>query len=191
MWQTKKTRISTFFIHLLSNLFYNILVVSMNLLFSFLQWCAGVTRQTVRNLYQRAFRGGIDMEKGRNLPDQPETGSGRSSHSVVTFKDTRWADHTADIVDLTDSSVRVESDRPIDPGFVWFNDRVRGHKGGLVVWCQPFYGRYRAVMQLVPLTRDEERLIQERTVRSGSHRSHRSPEEIIATLTKSMKRKRS
>ena len=128
------------------------------------------------------------MEKDRDLPDQPETGSGRRSLNVITFKDTSWTEHTADIMDLNDRSVRVESDRPINPGFVWFNDRVRGHKGGLVIWCQPFYGRYRAVMELVPLSRDQERLIQERTVQSGAHRSHRSPDEIIAALTESVKR---
>jgi len=128
------------------------------------------------------------MDKGKELPDQPKTAASRGSLSVVTFKDTSWVDHTADIVDLSERSVRVESDRPIDPGFVWFNDRVRGHKGGVVIWCRQFYGRYRAVMRLVPLTRDEERLIQERTVQSSPHRPHRSPEDIIATLTKAMKR---
>ncbi len=128
------------------------------------------------------------MDKGKELPGQTEPGAGRSSLNIVSFKDTSWADHTANIVDLSDSTVRVESDRPIDPGFVWFNDRVRGHKGGLVVWCQPFYGRYRAVLQLVPLTSEEERGIQERTVRSNAHRPHRSPEEIIASLTEAMKR---
>ena len=128
------------------------------------------------------------MEKGNDLPNQPKTGESSGSLSVVTFKDTSWVDHTAHIVDLSESSVRVESDRPIDPGFVWFNDRVRGHKGGVVLWCQQFYGRYRAVMRLVPLTPEEERLIQERTVQSSPHRPHRSPEEIIATLTEAMKR---
>lgn len=120
--------------------------------------------------------------------NQPKTGQSSGSLSVVTFKDTSWVDHTADIVDLSESSVRVESDRPIEPGFVWFDDRVRGHKGGVVIWCQQFYGRYRAVMKLVPLTRDEERLVQERTLQSSPHRPHRSPEEIIASLTESMKR---
>jgi hypothetical protein len=128
------------------------------------------------------------MDKSKELSDRPATGNSDGSLNVVTFKDTNWVDHTADIVDLSEGSVRVESDRPIDPGFVWFNDRVRGHKGGMVLWCQQFYGRYRAVMKLVPLTREEERLIQERTLQSHSHRPHRSPEEIIATLTESMKR---
>jgi hypothetical protein len=131
------------------------------------------------------------MDKGTEVSNQPNAGESSGSLGVVTFKDTNWADHTARIVDVSESSVRVESDRAIDPGFVWFDDRVRGHKGGLVIWCQPFYGRYRAVMRLVPLTRDEERLIQERTVQSSPHRPHRTPEEIIATLTESMKRRSS
>ena len=128
------------------------------------------------------------MEKGGDLPDRPETGSGSGSLSVITFKDANRAEHTAKIMDLNDRSVRVESDNPIDPGFVWFNDPVRGHKGGRVTWCQPFYGRYRAVMELVPLSRDQEQLIQEWAVQSSAHRSHRSPDEIIAALTGSAKK---
>lgn len=134
------------------------------------------------------YEEGIDMDKDKELPSRPKTVVSDGSLSVVTFKDTSWVDHTADIVDLGESNLRVESDRPIDPGFVWFNDRVRGHKGGMVLWCRQFYGRYRAVMRLVPLTRDEERLIQERTLQSNSHRPHRSPEEIIATLSEALKR---
>jgi len=131
------------------------------------------------------------MDSGKELPQEPKTGDSSSSLSIVTFKDTNWIDHTAQIMDVNESSVRVESDRPIDPGFVWFNDRVKGHKGGNVIWCQQFYGRYRAVLRLVSLTPDEEQLVQERSVPSSPHRPHRSPEEIMATLTASMKRNNS
>ena len=144
--------------------------------------------QTVSDQDQRALRGGADMEKGGDLPDRPETGSGRGSLSVIKFRDTDRAEHTAEIMDLNERSVRVESDRPINPGFVWFNDRVKGHKGGRVTWCQPFYGRYRAVVELVPLSRDQERLIQEWAIQAGAHRSRRSPAEIIAALTESAKK---
>jgi len=129
------------------------------------------------------------MEKGEYLPHQAENEEHSSTLSVVTFKDINWVDRAVNIMDMGEQSVRVESDQPIDPGFVWFNDRVGGHKGGRIIWCKKYRERYRAVIQLVPLTRDEERLFQERILRSSNHRPHRSPEEIIASLTKSVAKK--
>ncbi len=128
------------------------------------------------------------MDQGKDLPIQPKTGENSSSLSVISFKDINWMDNTVNLVNISETCVRVESDRPMEPGFVWFNDRVRGNKGGILIWCQKLGERYHAVIRLVPLTREEERLVQERAVRSSGHRSRRSPEEIIASLTESMKR---
>ncbi len=134
------------------------------------------------------YQGGIDVDQANKLPLQPKTEESSSSLSVVSFKDINWEDNIVNIINISETVVRVESDRPMEPGFVWFNDRVRGHKGGILIWCQQFGERYRAVIRLVPLTREEERIVQERAVRSSGHRPRRSPEEIIATLTESMKR---
>ena len=128
------------------------------------------------------------MEQERELTRQSAHEDGCSS-SVVSFKDSNWDDRKAHIVNMTELSVRVESDLSIDPGVVWFNDRVMGHKGGILLWCQKYEERYRSVIRLAPLTREEERLAQVRTLLSGSHRPHRTPEEIIATVTQSLRRK--
>jgi len=131
------------------------------------------------------------MDGGKNLTHQSNSEETCCSSSVVSFKDINWVDNTVHIMNISETSVRVESDRPMEPGLVWFNDRVRGHKGGILVWCQKYDERYRAVIRLVPLTREEERMVQERAVRSSNHRPHRSPEEIIATLSKSLRRRSS
>jgi hypothetical protein len=131
------------------------------------------------------------MVEGKSISLRSGNEDNSYSSSVISFKDINWVDHKAYIMNMTESSVRVESDRPIDPGFVWFNDRVRGHKGGMLLWCQKFEERYRSVIRLVPLTREEEQSVQEQALRSSSHRPHRAPEEIIATLSQSMKRKSS
>ncbi len=111
------------------------------------------------------------------------------SLGVITFTRREWSDHTVRITDLSENGVWIESSHPIEPGFVWFHDRVRGHKGGLLIWCREQGEKYRGVIQFVPLTRDEERTVQERTLRTSGHRPNRSPEEIIAVLVESMERK--
>lgn len=128
------------------------------------------------------------MDECRDTERRPITAEHGCSFCVITFKRLEWIDHTGRILARSTTGIRLESDKPIDPGFVWFSDRVGGHKGGVLMWCKKLGRNYRAGIQFVPLTRDEERRIQERTVRSSSHRPRRSPDEIIAALIESMTR---
>ncbi len=110
------------------------------------------------------------------------------SLGVITFNQHKWSDHNVSIVEISENGVLVESDDPIEAGFVWFSDRVRGHKGGILIGCLQHDANYRGIIQFVPLTRDEERTVQEKTLRISGHRPHRSPEEIIAVLLQSVER---
>lgn len=128
------------------------------------------------------------MNTGESIPKEAQALRLENccSMGVIAFKRLDWVDHTVHIMDMSESGVWIESDQAIEPGFVWFNDRVRGHKGGVLLWCREHEAKYRAIVQFIPLTREQERTIQERTLKSGQHHPRRSPEEIIAALIQSM-----
>ncbi len=127
------------------------------------------------------------MDKGREALRHSIDTEEAYSLGVITYEHFTWVDHTVRLIDMSKNGVGVESEQRMDPGFVWFNDRVRGHKGGALIWCRKFDDKYRAGIRFVPLTSDEEHLVQEGIVRSG-HQPYRNPLEIIAPLIEAMTR---
>ena len=121
------------------------------------------------------------MDENRAALRHPLQGEQVYSLGIITYKHLKWIDHTVRLVDLSKSGIGIVSEQPMGPGFVWFNDRVRGHKGGVLVWCRKLDDKYRAGIRFVTLSADEERFVQEKTAPSG-HRPVRNPEEIIAAL---------
>jgi len=107
---------------------------------------------------------------------------------LITFKDLSWIDHAAQLKDISVDGVGIESERQIDQGFVWFRDRVGGHRGGVLMWSKRAGRTYRAGIQLVQLTRDQEKFVQEQVAMVRSHQPLRNPEAIIATVMYSMSR---
>src|SRR5512135_970479 len=80
---------------------------------------------------------------------------------VVTFKDLAWKEFVATVVDISRHGAGVESDAVMDPGFVWFRDRLGGFKGGVVMWRRQAGEKQRAGIRFVPLTASEEQMIRE------------------------------
>jgi hypothetical protein len=109
---------------------------------------------------------------------------------VITFKDLAWRDHTAYIKDFSIGGVGVESEKRIGQGFVWFKDRVGGHRGGVLMWSRQVGYNYRAGIQFVPLSRDAERFVQDQVGLLRAHQPMRNPEAIIATIMNSMGKER-
>jgi len=105
---------------------------------------------------------------------------------LITFKDLAWVDHAAHLKDISVNGVGIESRRQIDRGFVWFRDRVGGHRGGVLMWSRRAGMTYRAGIQLVRLTRDQENFLQEQVAMVRSHQPLRNPEAIIATVMDSL-----
>jgi hypothetical protein len=109
---------------------------------------------------------------------------------VITFKDLSWKDHAAQLKDISKGGVGIESEDRIDRGFVWFNGRVGGYRGGVLLWSRQTGFTYRAGIQLVKLTRDQEQFVQEQVSLVRAHEPLRNPEAIIATIMDSMTRNR-
>jgi hypothetical protein len=107
---------------------------------------------------------------------------------VIPFKSLECVILIAHVVDLSKYGVGIESDQPLEPGFVWFKDRIGGFKGGLLVWSRQKDGKYRAGVKFIPLSRDKELLVQERIAVMRPNQPIHNPEVIIATILESMTR---
>jgi len=107
---------------------------------------------------------------------------------VIPFKSLECALIIAHVVDLSKYGVGIESDQPLEPGFVWFKDRIGGFKGGLLVWGRQKDGKYRAGVKFVPLSREKELLVQEQIAMMRPNQPIHNPEVIISTILESMTR---
>jgi len=120
----------------------------------------------------------------------PITSLRSCSLGVITSSHLEWKDHIARIVDLSITGVGIESSEMIPPGFVWFKESVGGHKYGMLTWCQARGDRYRAGINFVTLSRDEEQYVQEQVRRVKPHTPLRDPLQIITAMIESFKKSR-
>ncbi len=125
------------------------------------------------------------MNKCRTAHRQPIQVKRTCTLGVISFKKLDWSQHVVRLTDLSRDGVGIEAEDRIEPGFVWFNDRVGGYKGGVLVWSKQEGEQYRAGIRFVALTPEEERSVEEPVARAA-HRPHRRPEEIIDILVRSM-----
>jgi hypothetical protein len=107
---------------------------------------------------------------------------------TIPFKSLVCAVAVAHVVDLSRYGLGIESDQQLEPGFVWFKDRIGGFKGGLLVWAKKVGTKYRAGIKFVPLSRDKELLVQGRIDAIRPFQPLNNPEVIISTILESMTR---
>ncbi len=105
---------------------------------------------------------------------------------IITFKDLAWSDHVAYLKDISANGVGVASEKRIDPGFVWFRDRVGGHRSGVMMWSRQVGHNFRAGIQLVPLSREAEQFVQNQVGLLRNHQPLRQPEAIMSTIMESL-----
>lgn len=110
---------------------------------------------------------------------------------IISFKQLHWMDIKARILDLSVTGVGIASDEQLEPGFVWFIDRVGGHRGGVLMWSRKQENRYRAGIRFVALSRNEEQYVQEQVALSRPHTPVHDPETIINTIVHSLKKESS
>ena len=105
---------------------------------------------------------------------------------IIPFKSLVCAVAVAHVVDLSRYGLGIESDQQLEPGFVWFKDRIGGFKGGLLVWAKKAGTKYRAGIKFVPLSRDKELLVQGRIDAIRPLQPLHNPEVMISTILESM-----
>jgi hypothetical protein len=109
------------------------------------------------------------------------------SIGVIAFENLNWADCRARIVDQSATGLGIESDHPIEPGFIWFKESVYGQKCGVLVWCKHNGYMYRAGIEFVTLNHAEEKYVQQQVEQSKPCQPLHDPERLVATLIESIK----
>jgi hypothetical protein len=107
---------------------------------------------------------------------------------IITFQQLEWKNHDAQIVDISIVGVGIESSQQIEPGLVWFKERIGGYKSGVLMWSKQNGPQYRAGIKFVPLSRDEEAYVQEQVKQSLPLEPVHDPARIISTLIESVKK---
>jgi hypothetical protein len=106
--------------------------------------------------------------------------------TLIPFKSLVSTDLVAHVIDVSKQGVGIESDHPLQPGFIWFKDRINGFKGGLLVWAKAAGERYRAGVKFVPLSHSKEQLVQDRMTSTQPSQPLHNPEVIISTILEAM-----
>jgi hypothetical protein len=127
------------------------------------------------------------MSEMRDIQRQPIVVRRDCTMGVIGFKQLAWSDHVARIVDINRKGVGVELNASVEPGFVWFKDRVWGHRGGLLLWSGQVGDRYRAGIKFLALSREEERTLQNHVKEAGHNRPLMNPEKLVSSLLDSLK----
>ena len=74
----------------------------------------------------------------------------------------------------------------MDPGFVWFSEKVDGSRGGLLMWSKQLDDKYRGGIKFVPISPDDEQNVQKKLAESGPLKnSSVVVDTILASLQKS------
>lgn len=105
---------------------------------------------------------------------------------VIPYKTLQCSVIVAHVVDFSKNGVGIEAVQRLEPGFVWFKDRIMGFKGGLLLWGKQAGERYRAGIRFVPLTHDKERIVQEQIDAIRPLQPLPNPEVIVSTILEAM-----
>ncbi len=109
------------------------------------------------------------------------------SLDVIAFDQPTRIEHVVRIVDISVIGVGIESSERIDPGLICFKEQVGGQKFGVLIWSKLSSGGYRAGIQFVVLSPEEESYLQEQVKQSPPCKSLRDPDKIIASLLEAVK----
>jgi len=109
------------------------------------------------------------------------------SLDLIAFDQPMRTEHVVRIVDVSVIGVGIESNERIEPGLICFKEQISGQKYGVLIWSKLSSGGYRAGIQFVVLSPEEEVYIQEQVKQSPPHKSLQDPDKIIASLLQSIK----
>jgi hypothetical protein len=93
---------------------------------------------------------------------------------IITLKHLEWKTHDSQLVDLSSKGVGIESTAHLEPGFVWFKDRVGRHKGGVLVWSKQRGTKYRAGIKFFNFSLEEEEYVEDTLIYLSANKSRSS-----------------
>ena len=106
---------------------------------------------------------------------------------IIPFKHPDWTDHHASIVDISHSGVGIELNAHIEPGIVWFKDRIFGQQGGVLLWSKKVGSQYRSGIRFMPLSPDGERSVKNEGITSAQREPLKDLQKIVAMQVESIK----
>jgi len=107
---------------------------------------------------------------------------------LIPFKSLVSTVMVAHVIDISAKGVGIEAGQQLEPGFVWFRDRIGGFKGGLLVWSRQVGEKYRAGVRFVSLSREKELFVQDRVTSLRPLEPLHNPEVVISTILEAMTR---
>jgi hypothetical protein len=108
------------------------------------------------------------------------------SMGVVSFDTFEWTEHTVRIVNLSVLGAGIHSNSRIEPGLVWFKERVGGYKCGVLKWSGEIGPPYGAGVEFLPLLRDVEEYLQKQIEQSRPDNIIPDPDQILKALIATM-----
>ncbi len=81
--------------------------------------------------------------------------------NVISFKKMTSRDLIVKVVDTSPHGVGIEASHKVEPGFIWFSEKVDGKRGGLLMWSKKVESVYRGGIRFVSLSPEHERIIEE------------------------------
>src|SRR5574341_1118321 len=108
----------------------------------------------------------VHGNKLRGVRRYPVTAHRDCPMGVITFRQLEWNDHHAQLTDISVVGIGIESNQQIEPGLVWFKERIGGYRSGVLMWSKQTGARFRAGIKFVPLSREEEAYLQEQAQQS-------------------------
>jgi hypothetical protein len=109
------------------------------------------------------------------------------SLDAIAFEQSMLTEHVVQIVDISVIGVGIETTDRIEPGLICFREQISGQKYGVLVWSKLKSDRYRAGIQFVILSPEEEAYLQEQVKQSPPCQTLRDPDKLIASLLESIK----
>lgn len=127
------------------------------------------------------------MEDHRHSERQPVLVQRDIALDDNTFEQLDRTDHNGHIVDISRSGVGIESNKPMEPGLVWFRDRIWGQHSGVLLWSKQVGTGYRSGIRFAPLPPDTEVSMKNQLAQPGAHGPLMDVQKIIALQLESIK----
>jgi len=109
---------------------------------------------------------------------------------VITFKRLDWEDYRARIIDISVLGICIETKQQVEPGLVWFKERIGGHRSGVLKWTRAHGDGFRSGIEFVLLPRPTEQYLQEQLEKPQRHGPLKDPDRIVASLIETVKQHR-
>ena len=127
------------------------------------------------------------MQDNRHSQRQPLMVKRDCAMDVIKFKELDRTDHRGHIVDISKSGVGIESNTPMEPGFVLFRNRIWGQHSGVLLWSRQVGTQYRSGIRFVPLPHDAAVGADIQSVHSGPREPLKDLEKIVKMMIEYIK----